>query len=126
MIKKLCILFPLILMMSFSIVPVFATDAYTAPSGFEEVAGAPNVSVAQVETYVDDKGGDIIGMLQYVGQPILITLFILCALLASIGALGDASLIGKGILGMIICGISYALVMYAPEMVQFIAEWAKP
>lgn len=86
-------------------------------------AGLPNVHVEQASQFVEEKGFDIISFLQRFVQPFAIIIFIFCALLSLIGAFGNASWVGKGIVGMAIAIIMYAVVLYAPELLDFFASW---
>ncbi len=123
----------MVMVMIFAVImtPVFATgeeiDPYEAPDAMDIITdGADSATIEDVEGYIDNKGGEIIYLLQYVGQPILIIAFILFVFLAVFGAFGNPVLISKGILGMIISGVCYFLVLYAPDIVVFISSWVKP
>lgn len=129
--KTVVMLLTVILVLATVMVPVFADgendDPYASPDAMDVITeGEESPTVEDVEGYIDNKSGEIIHLLQYVGQPILIVAFILFALLSVFGAFGNPSLIGRGVLGMVICGVCYFLVLYAAEIVVFISSWVKP
>ncbi|NLO34094.1 MAG: hypothetical protein GX117_12215 [Candidatus Hydrogenedentes bacterium] len=118
-----------VLMVSMMAVPAFADtdDPYVDPDAMSIITeGEDSATVEDVENYIDDKSSEIIHLLQYVGQPVLIIAFILFAFLAVFGTMGNTSLVGRGVLGMLICGVCYCLILYAGDIVVFISSWAKP
>lgn len=96
------------------------------PKTWENIqnGGIPEVSVDKASDYVQSKGYDIVRFLQKVIQPLAVVIFIVCAILTLIGALGNSQLTGKGIWGMIIAAIMYIAIIYSPEILSFIVNWA--
>lgn len=82
--------------------------------------GVPEVGVDEVTDWADRKGSQIVTMLQRFAQPFSIIVFIGCAVLALIGAFGNSQLISRGIFGMAIAGIIYAIILYAPELIDLL------
>ena len=91
----------------------------------DEVAsgGIPNVQVEQASSYVERKGFELVSFLQRFAQPFAVIMFIGCAILALVGAFGNASLVGKALVGMAIILVVYAVILYAPELLDFFVAW---
>jgi len=85
--------------------------------------GLPNATIDQASSWAERKGFEIVGLLQTVVQPFAVIIFIGCGLMALVGAFGNGSLVGKGIVGMVIALIMYAVVLYAPELLDFFMAW---
>lgn len=87
---------------------------------------ANGVTTESLKGYVTSKSSQIIELLQFAAEPILIIVFIFCALLAAFGALGDGAHISKGIVGMVIAGVAYAAILFAPEAIHLISDFFRP
>lgn len=85
--------------------------------------GIPNVQIEQAKKWVEKKGYQIVDLLQTFVQPFAIVIFILCALLSLLGAFGSSSMVFKGIVGMMIAVIMYAVVLAAPELLDLAIAW---
>lgn len=85
--------------------------------------GLPNATIDDASNWAERKGFEIVGFLQTVVQPFAVIIFIGCGLMALVGAFGNGSLVGKGIVGMVIALIMYAVVLYAPELLDFFMAW---
>lgn len=83
----------------------------------------PNVQIDQAQKFVERKGFEVIGLLQKFVQPFAIFIFIICAMMAGVGTFGNSSLVGKGIWGMVIAVLIYAIVLSAPELLDFMNAW---
>lgn len=81
--------------------------------GGEMDPGLPNVGISDVNEWTDRKGSEIITAIQRFAQPFTIIIFIGCAILTLIGAFGDSRMISKGIYGMFISVIVYAVIINA-------------
>lgn len=86
-------------------------------------ASLPSVTIDDAESWIERKGFELIGLLQKFVQPFAIIIFILSAFVSLAGAFGNSQLIGRGILGMFIAVIMYAVVLYAPEILDGILGW---
>ena len=73
--------------------------------------------------WILEKGYQIIHLLQVVVQPFSIIIFIIGAFLALIGSIGRGDLSGKGMWAMIISTIVYAVVLFAPVIMQTFVGW---
>ena len=100
-------------------------DDLTRPVTKDQVAsgGIPNVQVEQASSYVERKGFELVSFLQRFAQPFAVIMFIGCAILALVGAFGNASLVGKALVGMAIILVVYAVILYAPELLDFFVAW---
>lgn len=87
--------------------------------------GLPEVTIDQASDWAERKGGDIISLLQRIVQPLSTIIFIACAFLTLVGAFGNSQLVGRGIFGMFVSVIMYAVVLYAPELMDFVLAWLK-
>ena len=136
--RKVIAGFIFLMMLAFSFIPSFATSSntqgvYNTNSTLKEIeadtariqkdGGVPNVTMDDTKNWIERKGFDVISLLQKFGQPFSITIFIVCAFIALIGAFGNSQLIGRGILGMVIAILMYAVVLYAPEIMDAGLAW---
>lgn len=86
-------------------------------------AGLPTVTTDDITDWADRKGFEIIGLLQKIAQPFAIVVFIGSAFMALLGILGNGHLVSKGFIGMLIALIVYAVVLYAPEIMDIFLGW---
>jgi len=87
--------------------------------------GLPTVTTDDITDWADRKGFEIIGFLQKIAQPFAIVVFIGSAFMSLFGILGNGHLVSKGVTGMIIAVIIYAVVLYAPEIMDIFLAWVK-
>jgi hypothetical protein len=85
-----------------------------------------NVTTEEVVGYVENKSSLVISFLQYAAEPVLIIAFIVSAFIAGFGGIGNGNLIGKGLMGMVISGISYSAILFAPEILNIISSFFRP
>lgn len=95
----------------------------TKYAGIDADGGIPNVTIEQAEDWAERKGFDIVGLLQTFVQPFSVIIFIICAFMTLIGAFGNSQLVGRGMFGMFIAVLMYAVVLYAPELMDFVLLW---
>jgi hypothetical protein len=86
-------------------------------------ATLPNVSIQQATTYGKNKANDVIILLQNIGQPFAIVVFIIGAFITLFGSFGTSHLIGRGLWVMIVAIIIYAVIVSAPFIVNFTNGW---
>ena len=103
-------------------------DPYEADTSLRALIdeSAEKATAENLKGYIDRKSTKIIDLLQYGSQPVLIIAFIIAAFLTVIGAFGDGSLVGKGIVGMVVCGVVYSLIVFAPQAMGFISGFFAP
>ena len=85
--------------------------------------GLPSVQMSEFEMWVEKKMFEIVELLQTFAQPFAIVIFIGSALMSLVGAFGNSSLVGKGLIGMILAIIMYAVVLSAPELLDRANTW---
>jgi lipopolysaccharide export LptBFGC system permease protein LptF len=85
--------------------------------------GVPKVTITQAEKWAERKGFEVVHLLQKVVQPFAIIIFILSAFMSMFGAFGNSQLVGRGMWGMAIAIIMYAIVLYAPEILDSAMAW---
>lgn len=90
-------------------------------AGFQDVI--PEVSVDDAIEWANRKGFEIIHFLQVIVQPFAIIIFIISSFITLIGSIGRGDLAGKGMWGMVISVIVYAVVLYAPVILQTFVGW---
>ena len=83
----------------------------------------PKVSMDDAKDFINRKGADIIDLMQTFAGPFVIVIFIACAILTIVGSFGHSGFVGKGIVGMLICGVCYVCINFAPELIQFFSTW---
>jgi hypothetical protein len=87
--------------------------------------GIPDVKIGEAQKWIEKKGFDIVSLAQTFVQPFAVVLFILCAMLSGVGAFGNSNLLSKGIMGMMISILVYAVVLSAPELMNWTFGWLK-
>lgn len=101
-----------------------STKSFSTYTNNEDVL--PEVSIDDAIEWANKKGFEIIHFLQVLVQPFAIIIFIISALFTLVGSVGRGDLTGKGLWGMVISVIVYAIVLYAPVIlkafVSFIAS----
>lgn len=90
-------------------------------AGYRDII--PMVETDDILQWILEKGYQIIHLLQVVVQPFSIIIFIIGAFLALIGSIGRGDLSGKGMWAMIISTIVYAVVLFAPVIMQTFVGW---
>lgn len=117
----------------------FASDTYTTKSGITSTSPSTadktdssgiiidgqveKVTIDQAEKWAERKGFELVHLLQKVVQPFAIIIFIVCAFMSLAGAFGNSQLVGRGIFGMFIAVLMYAVVLYAPEIMDSVLGW---
>lgn len=87
--------------------------------------GLPKATTDDIVDWADRKGFEIVGLLQKIAQPFAIMVFIGSAFMSLFGILGNGHLVSKGVTGMIIAVIIYAVVLYTPEIMDIFLAWVK-
>ena len=87
--------------------------------------GLPKATTDDIVDWADRKGFEIVGLLQKIAQPFAIIVFIGSAFMSLFGILGNGHLVSKGVTGMIIAVIIYAVVLYAPKIMDIFLAWVK-
>lgn len=83
----------------------------------------PSVSIEQASELVEGKMNDVVYLLQRIGKPLAQIAVVVSMLIALFGVFGDASLISKGLIGIVVAGLVLFLISYAPEILNFISGW---
>ena len=84
----------------------------------------PNVSTDDIIGRLEQKGNDIVTMAQTVGRYVCIVGFIIGAILAIVGAIGNKKTLWAGIIAMIIACLGYAAIVCGRDIVNWVASWA--
>lgn len=90
---------------------------------YQESVGLPDVTVERASGFVQSKLYDIVEMLQIIVRPLAMIAVVVSLLTALFGAFGDSGLVYKGLIGVVIAGLCYFGVMFAPEILDFIFSW---
>ena len=97
---------------------------YSAPDDPADIFGIPSVSVEDVTERLNNKGNDIVNILQTVGRWICIGAFVISVVMMVAGCVGNKKWIMQGLIGLIISGVAYAGIVCGRQIVMFIASWA--
>lgn len=90
------------------------TDSFSMDSQVE------TVTLEEVTNKLEKKGYEVVESFQVVVAPILTILLIVAFLTSAIGFVGKArNMIGYGIAAMLLIGLVYIGVMFAPEILDF-------
>lgn len=90
----------------------------------EELLDLKEVTVDDIGNKLDEKGMDIIRLMQKVCQYICIAAFIIGAIMFVIGLIANKKTMVSGILTLAFAGIAYAAITCGPTIVKLIASWA--
>lgn len=90
----------------------------------EELLDIREVSVDEIRDKIDEKGMDVIHIMQKVCQYICIGAFIIGAIMFVIGLIANKKLMTGGILCLVFSGLAYAAITCGPTIVKLIAGWA--
>ena len=137
--KRITILFALVFMLLGNVTVFAAPEGQTSRAAQEKIGfvkteelskdgidpGIPSVSSDAIAAYGERKGGEVIGILQTWGQPILIVSFIVGALMAALGFLFKGATTKAGMAAMFFSALSYCVIMYAPEIMDAFLKWAR-
>lgn len=97
---------------------------YSAPSDPADIMDIPSVSAEDVANRLNNKGNDVVNILQTVGRWICIGAFVISVIMMVAGCIGNKKMIVQGLIGLIISGVAYAGIVCGREIVMFIAAWA--
>lgn len=108
------------------------TDGTTPSGGYktegvmspQEAAGIPDVSTDDLINRIDEKGNDIVNIMQAVGKWACIVVFIVCIILFIVGIIANKKMAVAAFIGMLFAGIGYAGILCGREIVSYIATWA--
>lgn len=141
--RKFLVFLCLTLVMGSTMVPAFAVDPIIG-SGIagetdtkdrvpgsmyddidvESIIGVPKVGVEDIQNKVQEKGNDVLSIIQTVGKYVCIGAFILACVGTIVFMFANHKVMWVCIGILIFSGISYAGIVCGPEIVQYIAAWA--
>ena len=91
----------------------------------EELIGS-TATMADVDEYVEDKGGQVIHIIQKVCSYIVGIIFIVCLVMVVIGAIAHNQWVGRGAIGCLICLIVYCAIYFGPALLEWFRAWSAP
>lgn len=97
---------------------------YSAPDDPADIFGVDKVDVDDVADRLNNKGNDVINIMQVVGRYVCYGAFIIGVLIMIFGCIGNKRMIVQGLIVLIIAGVAYAGIVCGREIVGFIASWA--
>lgn len=97
---------------------------YSEPSDPAELFGVEKVSTEEVADKLNEKGNDIINLMQVVGRYVCYGAFIVGLVMMLAGCVGNKKMIVQGLIAVIIAGVCYAGIVCGRDIVTFIASWA--
>lgn len=83
----------------------------------------PRVTVDDATNWIDKKGNDIIILIQRIAQYAAIFIFVLGAIVAMFGSLGNARTAGMGLWAMGLSLVLFAFAMFAQEIMAAFLSW---
>ena len=83
----------------------------------------PTVYIDDIVEWTNRKGFEIVHFLQIIIQPLTIIIFIIAAFLLLFGSIGSGEVAGRGLFGMVTSVVVYALVLYAPLIMNLFVGW---
>lgn len=86
-------------------------------------SGLPDFTIDDASNWAERKGFEVVGFLQKFIQPFAIVIFIGSGIIALVGAFGNSRLVSRGFVGMLIALVIYAVVLYAPEIMDAFLNW---
>lgn len=89
-----------------------------------DAAGIPKVSTDDLIQRIDEKGNDVVNLMQAVGKWVCVITFIVCIILFIIGLIGNKKMALAAFIGMLCAGVAYAGILCGREIVTWIASWA--
>jgi len=137
--RKLALLLMVFLLSAFFMTSAFASDIRTGtPSESSQAAYnavqttvndltsdiTSDVTTDDIVNKLENKGNDIVRILQTVGKFVCIGVFIVCCFLTIIGMVGNKRLMAGAIMGLIFSGIAYAGIVCGRDLVNWVAFWA--
>ena len=84
----------------------------------------PNVTTNDIVERLENKGNDVVRILQTVGKYVCIGAFVVCCFLILFGLFGNKQLLCGAVIGCIVSGIAYAGIVCGREIVNWVAAWA--
>lgn len=85
----------------------------------------PNVTTNDIINKLNDKGNDVVSILQTVGKYVCIGAFIVCCILTLVGLIGNKRILAGALIGLVVSGLAYAGIVCGREIVNWIAAWAR-
>lgn len=82
-----------------------------------------NVNAVDVNNWAKAKGGDAVGWITTLAEPLSIIIFIASAIMMAVGALSKGDWLKRGIFGMALAVIMWTAVVFAPDLIHFFSEW---
>jgi len=95
------------------------------PKGNNEYVGdfIPKVTIDDFNKWTERKGAELIGFLQRLAYPIVLVMFIIFAFKSLAGIFGNGAVASKGIFGMVMSLVVYALIQYSPLILYLFTDW---
>lgn len=101
-----------------------SSDVWTVPTP-DELLDLPDVTTQDVVDKLEQKGNDVMTIVQTVGRIVAAVVFIVSFILVVVGAVGDTRLMAKAFVGLAISGIGYAAITCGRELLAFFSAWVQ-
>lgn len=104
---------------------VTGTDTVT-DSDMSEIDGSnylPDTTMQEANTFVEEKGEDLVGLAGTAAKPIAEIGFMLGLFLTLVGGFSKSVHLGKGIAIMAISIFVYVGTVFAPDLIQYFSTW---
>lgn len=81
------------------------------------------VTTAEISQKVIRKAYEVADIFRAVAIPIVLASFVVSIISAIWGAISARKTVVPGLLGMLFCGVGFALILYAPQILMFFGRW---
>lgn len=92
-------------------------------SNVDASAGLQQTTVKEIQSKVNEKGFDVVHILQTVGKPLAVICFIVSAFVFMFSLIMKSNMMVRSGISMLIAAAVYGLISVAPQIVQMISYW---
>lgn len=101
------------------------SDGYSLPENLnpDQVLGLPDVTVDDLGDRLNEKGADVVFLIQTVARYICIGAFVISCILILVGLIGNRRTLASAILGAVLSGVCYGAITCGEQIVQAVSSW---
>ena len=101
-------------------------DPYEVSGNYEEIVGDTAASQAELQDYINTKGGSFLEVVKTVAKWVFVIAFVFFAIKAVAGLFGNGEHFVMGLVGCILCCIAFFCTMYSTEILNFVSGYFVP
>lgn len=98
-------------------------NGQNSSSDVDASAGLQKTTVKEIQSKVNEKGFDVVHILQTVGKPLAVICFIVSAFVFMFSLIMKSNMMVRSGISMLISAAVYGLISVAPQIVQMISYW---